>query len=198
MKRFFTMVELLIVISIIIILAALLLPALRTVKEKGRQIQCMSNLKQIGTGMIFYANDNNGYLPSLYDSSAWYAKIDYHLNNTRIFLCPSFPNAVYGTALSYGYNAQGLGTLDTSQSSLAPFYMKIEQIKTPSNIIAVADSNKAGSEWGGYYVRRGLTSAYRVAATRHNSGCNFLFIDGHVRWYKYGTEVITDAIYWIP
>ena len=55
----FTLVELLIVISIIAILAALLLPALNKALEKGRQVRCLSNQKTIGQSCVLYAEDFN-------------------------------------------------------------------------------------------------------------------------------------------
>jgi prepilin-type N-terminal cleavage/methylation domain-containing protein len=61
-KPGFTLVELLVVVGIIAMLIGLLMPALTQVRLKAQAIKCLSNLNQIGTQMMIYANDNNGLL----------------------------------------------------------------------------------------------------------------------------------------
>jgi len=58
----FTLVELLVVIGVIAILIGLLLPSLAKARKQSLQVKCLSNLKQVGTYLTIYLNDNNGWV----------------------------------------------------------------------------------------------------------------------------------------
>ena len=63
-RRGFTLIELLVVIAIIAILAAILFPVFAKAREKARQTSCLSNVKQLGLGLMMYAQDYDEKLPS--------------------------------------------------------------------------------------------------------------------------------------
>lgn len=130
----FTLIELLVVAAVIAILAAVLLPAFITAREKARQAKCVSNLSQICKAWLMYADDNGGRAcPSYYWSSdGWRRAWDFDLKDVRangktttvwkygllgpyaksgeLKSCPSFHGGKWDRPYTgYAYNASYIG-----------------------------------------------------------------------------------------
>lgn len=73
-KRAFTLVELLVVIGIIALLISILLPSLNKARAAAKEVMCQSNLRQIGIGLMLYADQNKGVFPA--DSDPRYGNTD--------------------------------------------------------------------------------------------------------------------------
>ncbi|OGV50555.1 MAG: hypothetical protein A2017_20475 [Lentisphaerae bacterium GWF2_44_16] len=207
--RNFTLVELLITISIIAILAALLLPALKKATDSGRETSCKGNLRQIIVLQASYTNDFNDYLPislavAFSPNNPWSAfyNLDY-VSNTKIYDCPSdktrTPSSTTwpGNGHYYNYswhkgNNQGYFWWFCygyySDGSLMQIPLKIFNIKKPQFDLVATDGETHMHSTPFYY---GVGGSFIVGVpnaahwTRHITGANFGILDGSVKKIDY-------------
>ena len=204
-KRAFTLVEILAVIAIVGILAAVLLPAYGRMQQNAGAARCASNLRKISTFMNQFAGDNNGCLPisRVWGSGgiAWYEQLTPYSGvecttaiqpAVKAFICPqsNFPSRLDGRAmgLSYGYNAK------FGQAQWRPVNMR----RPLSRIILLAErwasntpdpnGRKGGADWNWAvnppYDNVPNTGGNACLRVKHAGTSNYLFLDGHIERLK--------------
>ena len=95
----FTLIELLAVIAITGILAGLLFPEISEVRAKSQATTCVSNLRQIGTAVLLYANDRGGELPPYMANSVLWMEL---LTNAGYLAPQNHPTAASAGATEFG------------------------------------------------------------------------------------------------
>jgi prepilin-type N-terminal cleavage/methylation domain-containing protein/prepilin-type processing-associated H-X9-DG protein len=203
MRRGFTLIELLVVIAIIAILAAILFPVFAKAREKARQSSCLSNVRQMTTAFLSYAQDYDEALPvqgsngiAWLTFQRWYNSIMPYLKSTQIEYCPSSQNTNianhnYGAVeqvvgyLPWGGCAGFTGGGTTCSTVSAPRYLGT--YVSPAERVMVADASEytIGVQYWNYTTNTDTKSpggAFYWVESRHNLGANCGFVDGHAKW----------------
>lgn len=165
----FTLVELLVVLALIGLLAALLMPMLARVKEAGRATACLSNLRQIGLALQIYVSENDNRMPVMRDRlpgtnappPGTPPSVDVvlagHLGNLQVLRCPSDNRGIFEqTRSSYAWNSLLNGQ---NADQLRVLTMDFGPSRTP----VMFDKE-----------------AFHRARGEHR-GVNYLYADGHIR-----------------
>ena len=199
----FTLIELLVVIAIIAILAAILFPVFARAREKARQTSCLSNLKQMGLGLMMYVQDyDETYCGRMRGDDSGTTRVSWpilimpYVKNTQLFVCPSrgpvwtaFNQRDTSTQFtcSYGYNICALGT---GGYGAADTVVRLAQLPEPAETAAIVDmmACSCGAKGTNVYTTCFGPLNIRVAGGlppapgMHNGGLNVAFADGHAKW----------------
>lgn len=197
----FSLIELLVVISIIALLLTLLLPALKNARDMAKQIGCANNLKQMGVGNLSYSSDQDGFVSG---QGAWYKGVAPYLENGKEWDQPTMaPKKNPGCVWSCPTDPSGLtyynqGTIPAWGAPWAIYsdpytYMprKMIDYKLPSMKLYLIDA----SYYFMWYNAGGFALSGRLAQ-RHRKKSNVLFLDGHVKCYGYPplVSVYADSV----
>ena len=191
--RAFTLVELLVVVGIIAVLIAILMPALGRARESARRVNCMSNLRQLTTAWLAYAQANKGRLvPAENNADSWadsgntddavVAGLLYPwVPDARVYRCPNDPVQV--NQRSYSINtfcngAPGLGV---------PPVNNVARIKeTSRTMVFVEEFDPRGFNKGSFLIYNAGDLWIDYPVSWHNRGACVSFADGHVEYFRWG------------
>ena len=189
----FTLVEILVVIAIIGVLAALLFAVFSRVRENGRSASCQSNLHQIALAMQQYVGDNDGAFPPIFSvenegaanekTTEWDGMLQPYIKSRAVFYCPTNKaesSWVYtgGNVAGYAYNMVDLNRLDKKA--------KLFSGQHESNFDALSDV-VLNYDFPVYVGDSELETMEASCGPQplidlHSGGANFSYGDGHVKW----------------
>jgi len=207
MRRGFTLIELLVVIAIIAILAAILFPVFARAREKARQTSCLSNCKQLGLGVLMYAQDYDELLAMNYNDGTgggsagwlmWHQVIFPYLKNGQVLVCPSntitrtsdmarnkaYSASNYVMGGNHGAQRNAIGDITNPSETIMLFdchpYRSDSVCAYPGEHPSTNGDDCYSRPWISH--RRCGNAAHIVQG--HNEGFNATLCDGHAKWYK--------------
>lgn len=186
----FTLMELVVVIGVVALLAALMLPVVQTARERAQRMNCSSNQRQLAAAFSSYATDWDGILPRWWTPDGgnpnstlglqsgerdWAVDVLPYVVNERLYACPG-KKLIRG----YGFNLW---------LSIHDGY-PVSSIEYPTRTLLITEiSGKQPSHSiydftiGSAPERFPLDRRFRFDP-RHDGGGNIVFADGHVKWVK--------------
>ena len=189
----FTLVEILVVISVLGLLMSLLVPAMGKARATANDVKCRSNLRQWGVALSLYMNNNGGFIPRRGQGDRVLAKVD---RGDDWFNClpPYFNELPYNELVKQGRRPRaGDDSIficpsadDTGGKYFLPYamnqFLSPWHITDPHQIMSLPEPAKVvflGDGPGPYASIMPIAKPYCVEP-RHDGRANLLFLDGHV------------------
>lgn len=201
-RRAFTLTELLVVLGIIALLAAIAFPVISGVRNRAQTTTCLSNVKQYALAMQAYTQDYDGNYPLITTAIhakghaedtpiEWYDLLLPYMKGKSLY-CPlrELREGEIETVRTVGYamNSNLNGGVPLQSNSEYNVGKNEARVSYQSRLVTVFDSRVSTYATGGPDLELGrsdeksrkLTEGYR----RHNGGANYAFADGHAKWHQ--------------
>ena len=209
-RRAFTLIELLVVIAVIAILMAILMPALNRAREQGKRTACMNNLREMMTGWIMYADDNNDKIPPAnpqQSGGGWVrypgdnATLEQKIEGIRQGLifryCPEVklykcPTGVRGEVVTYAITDAMNGYNGIPGTTNLMVYRRTQVKRASERIVCLDEGRLSPNSWTLWYDQERW---WDQITARHGDGTNFGFADGHSEYWKWKDPRTLDVAY---
>ena len=202
----FTLIEILVVISIIGLLMGLSVPILSRAREYAKRTKCLSNVRQLQVALQLYMDSDDGRVPPRdYDEGAvWVDRLEPYYRDRKLLRCPSDPRGTDQSYLMNGFidyfvvnsfSGNWDGFFGAYKTGGFPS-LKLSSIPKPAHTITLGEK-RADSDgdaymdiWPPQYGSDHLTEVahgkHRIGSKERNGGSNYAFADGSVRYLKFG------------
>lgn len=199
--RAWTLIEMMVVVSVVGLLAALLFPVVGNARNSANTAKCASNLRQLGAAIFAYAQDNNGKLPeAIFDQSRqfdyWrrsllvYAGLpspgDPYVWQTPFWTCPEVKKKVVKNGEKRDINSFAMN------ANLGNLNVHLVKISRPSRKMLATDATLGPNGTLGNPLEHINPTINKYPRDYHHGANNILFVDGHVELWEKASRLNED------
>lgn len=198
-RRGFSLVEMLVVVAIVAVLAAVLFPVLASARGKARHSTCIANLRQLGAALIIYTRDHFDTYPydlrpraparpgakpaydgtNKWDASPIIAHMRPYIKSDRLAFCPDRPDEVSDLGPLSNYEFNGLIALNDSPQAPHHRPVRVYDVADPSHVLVFEDYSDSPHYHAGFR-NFAMCDGRAVACSSRLQGAP----PAHAKWWK--------------